>query len=220
MTGLPQNEGELPVFGSGSGHQEPVIKPPEEYLNDSNEEEDNIEKLISAVENIQEAGKVLQEASMRTASLLVRHDEIPNMDIDPEPPEAPDIEAAPTKPLPMRMYQPKYDFRLIHRIYGDSLRNIRVSKIPDYRFETAHMTWTRLMNDMLGLPNRLRLAALSVQGSFDEVVSRVSLISTEFKIDREGTYLDIFQIDWDESEKNPDLGKRSGATCEGKRRSP
>ncbi len=36
-----------------------------------------------------------------------------------------------------------------------------------------------------GLPTRLRLSALGVQGTFDEVVRRVSLIAAEYKFDRE-----------------------------------
>ncbi len=33
-----------------------------------------------------------------------------------------------------------------------------------------------------GLPTRLRLSALGVQGAFDEVVSRVTLIAAEYKL--------------------------------------
>ena len=179
-----------------------------------------------------------------------------------------------------------YDMKTIHRLYSDSLRNTRVSRVPDFKFETAYMTWHRLQrdipipesrqralmalafegaalkifeqtasisarlmetpeqlwlrlrekicnkshiislrsdlmnvkwderresiaqfsnrlrtmamnlpeevsDDMLstrfiqGLPNKLRLAAYSVQGSFDEIVSRVSLIAAEIGIGKE-----------------------------------
>ncbi len=36
-----------------------------------------------------------------------------------------------------------------------------------------------------GLPTRLHLSPLGVQGIFDEAVSRVTLIATEYKLDRE-----------------------------------
>eukprot|EP00171_Calliarthron_tuberculosum_P021211 IDg21211t1 len=308
MTGLSRNEGVLPVSVSGSGHQEQDIHPPEEYMNDSNDDEDNapssftrdwmdqmtrsmtsmvdqMGKLINAVEQVQESGKALHDAIMRTSNELERKENttaptVNNLVME----ENRGRESSVAKETPLKIYEHRYDLRLVHRIYSDSLHNTRVSKIPDYRFETAYMTWTRLntdvpinenhkralmslafegialrtfeeiaasnpkasseelwkklrdrlcnesqvmslrsafMNmkyherketvqayanrlrssalnlpeeissDMLvsrfvqGLPNRLRLAALSVQGSFDEVVSRVSLISAEFRMERE-----------------------------------
>ena len=60
---------------------------------------------------------------------------------------------------------PAYEMKTIHRIYSDSLRNTRVSKIPDFKFETAYMTWHRLLKDIPALVMTQRaLMALAFEG--------------------------------------------------------
>ncbi len=63
--------------------------------------------------------------------------------------------------------------------YAERLRDV-ASNLPD-----------NLSDDMMvdtfmkGLPAYLKVRALSVQGSFDEIVSRVTLISNEMKVQRQ-----------------------------------
>ncbi len=253
---------------------------------------DRLNDVTDAIFEIQETSLALQNASQRTLQIL-EADSPPGAQADASqtspvmrPPPVPQSPApaidAPS--VATGRTATSYDLRLVHRIYGDSLHNIRVSKIPDYKFETAYMTWTRLINDVpvdavhhralmslafegvalrafeeiaaanpiatseelwtllrqrlcnesqimslrssfmnmkwnekkesvqayatrlrntamnlpeaisedmmvsrftQRLPTRLRLSALGVQGAFDEVVSRVTLIAAEYKFDRE-----------------------------------
>lgn len=40
-----------------------------------------------------------------------------------------------------------YSMKTIHTICSQQLKVLFLSKIPDYRFETAHMAWNRLVRD-------------------------------------------------------------------------
>lgn len=44
--------------------------------------------------------------------------------------------------------QPQLDLSIVHRVYCESLYNIMVSKVSDFRFETAFMTWKRLEHNI------------------------------------------------------------------------
>lgn len=71
-----------------------------------------------------------------------------------------------------------YDMRTIHRMYGDSLRNTRVSKVPDFKFETAYMTWHRLLADVPVPVDRQRaLMALAFEGVALKIFEQTALIS-------------------------------------------
>lgn len=55
-----------------------------------------------------------------------------------------------TQQSPMRLHstKPHLYLRIVHRVYRKSLRNINVSKVPDYRFKTGSMTLKRLEHDV------------------------------------------------------------------------
>eukprot|EP00171_Calliarthron_tuberculosum_P015039 IDg15039t1 len=146
---------------------------------------DQIGKLINAVEKMQESGKVLQEASTRTLDLLEQRQRDPSQPLaDPATILAREPKPTPENPISILRGDQNYDLRLVHRIYTDSLRSTKVSKIPDYRFETAYMTWTRLTNDVpVNESHKRALMSHSFEGialrTFEEIAAANPMASSE-----------------------------------------
>ena len=73
-----------------------------------------------------------------------------------------------------------YDLKSIRKLYSDSLRNTRVSKVPDFKFETAFMTWKRLLRDT-PVPEEYRraLMALAFEGVALKIFEEAAMEAAE-----------------------------------------
>ena len=73
-----------------------------------------------------------------------------------------------------------YDLKPIRKLYSDSLRNTRVSKVPDFKFETAFMTWKRLLRDT-PVPEEYRraLMALAFEGVALKIFEETAMEAAE-----------------------------------------
>jgi len=86
--------------------------------------------------------------------------------------------------------------------YAERLRNT-ASSLPD------NLTDDMMVDTfMKGLPMYLKVRALAVQGSFDEIVSRVSLISNEMKVQRSESFKAIEEGSRDDAVRSDNSGPR------------
>ena len=71
-----------------------------------------------------------------------------------------------------------YDMKTVHRLYSDSLRNTKVAKVPDFKFETAYMTWHRLLADIpIPVDRQRALMALAFEGVALKVFEQTAALS-------------------------------------------
>ncbi len=133
--------------------------------------------LTDAIAEIQETSLAIQNASQQTFQILEadspagaqgdasqtspvsRRTEMRPPSVPQSPAHAIDVPSVATARTAT-----SYALRLVDRIYGDSLHNIRVLNIPDYKFDTAYMTWTRLINDVPVAVHHRALMSLAFEG--------------------------------------------------------
>ena len=68
------------------------------------------------------------------------------------------------------------DMKVAHQLYSDSLKNTRVTTVPDFKFKTAKLTWERLCRDIpLPQTSYRAMMALAFQGSALKVYERAAM---------------------------------------------